>query len=104
MTELAVVSVGTQGLTARGLVDAALGAAAEALRRADTSPAIVVGVASMAETGALTDAAGAPRGPLVRWDRVAGQRRPDGLGARLDPRALHLATGVPLTPKLPLLA
>src|SRR4051794_36814151 len=82
--EVAVVSTSIAGLDAPGLVRVALPAAAEALDRADAGPALAVGVASMAETGALTDAAGTPRGALVRWDRLADQRRRDDLAARLD--------------------
>ncbi|WP_314505034.1 FGGY family carbohydrate kinase [uncultured Microbacterium sp.] len=103
VTERSVVQTSTAGRDAAGLAAASLRVAADALRRADCGPARVIGIASMAETGALTDDAGTPRGPLLRWDRDASHdRRPEWSG-RLDAAALHAATGVPLTAKLPLL-
>ncbi|MGC5170491.1 FGGY family carbohydrate kinase [Microbacterium sp. DT81.1] len=101
--ELAVATASVAGLDAPALVRAALAAAAAALERAAAGPARVVGIASMAETGAITDADGSSHGALVRWDRLPDHRRRDELEARLDPRALHATTGVPLTRKLPLL-
>lgn len=101
--ELAVTTTPVAGLDAPGLVRAALSAAAGALERAAAGPARVVGIASMAETGAITDVDGSSHGALVRWDRLPDHRRRDELGARLDARALHASTGVPLTRKLPLL-
>ena len=103
LDELAVTSIPSTDLDGAGLVAAALRSAGEALKRAAPSQAQVIGVASMAETGALTDAAGAPRGALIRWDRLAGAVRRHVLPASMDARTLHEATGVPLTPKLPLL-
>ncbi len=103
LEELIVVSSPSAHLDAPGVVAAAIRAAGDALHRAAVRPAQVVGVASMAETGALTDAAGRSAGRLIRWDRPTDPSRPDGLLARLDARALHAATGVPLTRKMPLL-
>jgi len=54
-----------------------------------------VGVASMAETGVPLDAAGAPLAGLIRWD---GTR---SVGVAPD---LFAVTGVPLTPKPPLVS
>ena len=101
--ELAVAERSTAGLDAAELVDAALAAAAEALA-ACPGPLAAIGVASMAETGALVDAHGRAGGPLLRWNR-AGDPRPRLFLARdLDPGWLHARTGAPLTPKLPLLS
>lgn len=99
--ELAVVEVPTAGLGGRDLVAAALGAAQEALESAGGRVA-VVGIASMAETGALVDRAGEP-GALVRWDGVGNPEERLALAHRLDAREVHAATGAPLVPKLPLL-
>lgn len=101
--ELAVAQAATAGLDASGLVAAALQVAADALSRAAAGPARAIGVASMAETGALTGHDGAPRGALLRWDRQAMGSSRQQLLARLDAEEVHEATGVPLTVKLPML-
>ncbi len=101
--ELAVARRSTAGLDAAGLVDAALAAADAALAEAGT-PVAAIGIASMAETGALVDPAGRPSGPLIRWDRHGDARARLALAGRLDPAELHARTGAPLVPKLPLLS
>jgi xylulokinase len=101
--ELAVAERSTAGLDAAELVDAALAAAAEALA-ACPGPLAAIGVASMAETGALVDAHGRAGGPLIRWNRAGDPRPRLALARELDPGWLHARTGVPLTPKLPLLS
>jgi sugar (pentulose or hexulose) kinase len=100
--ELAVARRAVSGLDGAGLVAAALDAAAEAIRAAG-GPIAVVGIASMAETGAVVDAEGTA-GPLVRWDREGDPAARLALARGLDPELLHAATGAPLVPKLPLLA
>ncbi|MGN6272661.1 MAG: FGGY family carbohydrate kinase [Protaetiibacter sp.] len=101
--ELAVVERSTAGLEAAELVDAALAAATEALA-ACPGPLLAIGVASMAETGALVDASGRASGPLIRWNRAGDPRARLALARDLDPSWLHARTGAPLTPKLPLLS
>lgn len=101
--ELAVVDRATAGLDAASLVDAALGAAADAMA-ACPGPLTVIGIASMAETGALVDASGRPDGPLIRWDRRGDTRARLALAEGLDAVELHARTGAPLVPKLPLLS
>jgi sugar (pentulose or hexulose) kinase len=101
--ELAVADRSTAGLDAAGLVDAALAAADAALAEAGT-PVAAIGIASMAETGALVDAGGRPSGPLIRWDRSGDVRARLALAEGLDPAELHARTGAPLVPKLPLLS
>ena len=100
MRELAVAQRPVSGLGGRALVDAALDAAREVLREA--GPVAVIGIASMAETGALIGPDGVP-GALVRWDRSGDQAARLALGGGLDPITLHAATGTPLVAKLPLL-
>jgi len=100
--ELAVADRATVGLDARGHVEAVLAVAAEALRDAGGAVASI-GIASMAETGALVDGTGQPVGDLIRWDRRGDARARLGLAADLDPLELHARTGAPLVPKLPLL-
>lgn len=100
--ELAVVERPVARRDASGLVAETLAAARDALGRAGVT-AEVVGVASMAETGALVDADGAPHGPLLRWDRAADADDRLSHARALVAAELHAATGVPLTAKLPLL-
>lgn len=102
LRELAVAQAPTAGLDGRGLVAAALGAARAVLEAAG-EPVAVVGIASMAETGALVDPDGTP-GPLLRWDRSGDAAARLALAGDLDPAAVHAETGAPLVPKLPLLA
>lgn len=101
LRELAVAQLPIAGLGGRGLIDAALEAARQALEAAGSRVA-VVGIASMAETGALVDADGAP-GTLLRWDRADDAAARLDLARGIDRKALHSATGAPLVPKLPLL-
>lgn len=101
--ELAVARRSVADLDAAGLVGAALATAADALA-ACAGPVAVIGIASMAETGALVDASGRPSGPLIRWDRGGDARARLALAGDLDPVWLHARTGAPLTPKLPLLS
>lgn len=59
------------GMDPHELVDAAVGAARVALERAG-GRAVAVGVTSMAETGALLDAGGAPVAPMIPWHDPRG--------------------------------
>lgn len=102
LEEIAVAHA-TTASDAAGLVGAALSCAHDALKIAAAGRAQVIGVASMAETGALTGSDGAPRGSLIRWDRTTDRGARERLARRIDARALHAATGVPLAPKTPLL-
>ncbi|WP_158437838.1 FGGY family carbohydrate kinase [Naasia lichenicola] len=109
LTELAVAERPTAGADARGLITLAIAASREVLERAAhldgagaAVPIAVVGIASMAETGALV-ADAAPIGSLIRWDRDGDPDARLALAAELDAVELHRATGAPLAPKLPLL-
>lgn len=64
-------------------------------------PVVALGVASMGETGSLTDPDGTPRGELLRWadgDTATADRLVASAGAE----ALYAATGVPAPHKSPL--
>lgn len=100
--ELAVAESPVARRDALGLVSGAMDAARAALVTAGVVVE-VVGIASMAETGALVDPDGGARGPLLRWDRAADADDRLALARGLDSAELHAATGVPLTAKLPLL-
>ena len=100
--ELAVAESPVARRDAVGLVSGAMDAARAVLVSAGVIVE-VVGIASMAETGALVDPDGAVRGPLLRWDRAADADDRLSLARGLDPAAVHAATGAPLSPKLPLL-
>ena len=65
-------------------------------------PPAAVGIASMAETGVPLDVAGQPLCPLLRWDGRPGAAAADALGASLGRDAHFAATGVRLSPKVPL--
>ncbi|MCX7522832.1 FGGY family carbohydrate kinase [Microbacterium sp. STN6] len=66
------------------------------------SPVAAVGIASMAETGALLEPDGTPVGPLLRWNRVGGAKGAQALARELGAEALYEATGVPVVQKAPL--
>jgi xylulokinase len=100
--EVAVAERATEGRDAAGLVACALAATQEVLQRR-VAPVAAIGIASMAETGALVDPEGTATGPLLRWDRSGDPAARLALAGDLDPAQLHAATGAPLTPKLPLL-
>src|SRR5690606_40503918 len=93
--ELAVARRSVTDLDAAGLVATALAVAADALA-ACAGPVALIGIASMAETGALVDASGRPGGPLIRWDRGGDAGARLALAGDLDPAWLHARTGAPL--------
>lgn len=61
---------------------------------------VAIGVASMAETGALVGADGDPRGELLRWNQAGTAAR--RLVASAGAAELYAATGVPAPEKSPL--
>jgi xylulokinase len=87
--ELATLSSPTPS-SAKALVALVAGFLAELSR--DASP-VAIGIASMAETGAPLDGEDTPLTDLVRWD---------GARAASDMPQLYAQTGVPATPKAPL--
>src|SRR5690606_40788064 len=92
--ELAVARRSVTDLDAAGLVATALAVAADALA-ACAGPVAVIGIASMAEPGALVAASGRPGGPLIRWHRggaACARLPPSGC---LDLVMLHSPPGPP---------
>ena len=86
--------------SAAELRDAVLGA----IRRVATDaplPVRAIGIASMAETGALLDPDGEPLGDLLRWD-AGDPAEADALVASVGAAELYAATGVPIAAKSPL--
>ncbi|HEY8282183.1 MAG TPA: FGGY family carbohydrate kinase, partial [Leifsonia sp.] len=86
--------------SAAELRDAVLGA----IRRVATDaplPVRAIGIASMAETGALLDPDGEPLGDLLRWD-AGDTAEADALVASVGAAELYAATGVPIAAKSPL--
>lgn len=66
-------------------------------------PVQAIGIASMAETGALIDADGEPLGELLRWQPDDARRMTaDALVASAGAEPLYAATGVPVVAKSPL--
>lgn len=62
-----------------------------------------IGVASLAETGAVVGLDGEPRGALLRWnDDAASRAAAEHLVASTGVAALYAATGVPVAAKSPL--
>jgi xylulokinase len=61
-----------------------------------------IGVASMAESGALVDDGGRPLGDLLRWNERDGGRAVRSLVASAGAAELYAATGVPVPEKTPL--
>jgi xylulokinase len=94
-----ILSVATPS-TGAGLQAAVLGAIRDAV--ADSPYAIAaIGIASMAETGAVTGPDGEPRGELLRW-ADGDARVADRLVASVGAVELYAATGVPVASKSPL--
>lgn len=77
------------------LLDAALAAAAEALAAAPDGTVAGVGVASMAETGVLVDAAGRPVVPSIAWHDTRGGAEAERLAADLGAEAYAARVGLP---------
>jgi xylulokinase len=61
-----------------------------------------IGIASMAETGAVIDRAGTPLGDFLHWNRNGDTDEADTLVASVGTDALYRATGVPVPKKTPL--
>ncbi len=65
------------------LVEAALASAREALAAAPDEPVGAIGVASLAETGVLLDASGAPVAPSIAWHDSRGGAQAERMAAEL---------------------
>lgn len=75
-------------------VVSAIAAATEALDAAPDGRVLGVGVASMAETGALLDSAGDPVVPAIAWHDDRGEAEVDALRAELGAEAFSTRTGL----------
>lgn len=82
----------------RDLVRAALAAARRALAAGPGGRVLAVGVTSMAETGALLDAEGAPVAPAIAWHDSRGKEEARRLVAELGADGFVEHTGLPPTP------
>lgn len=92
-----VVPTGAE-LHPQRLVDVAVAAGEAALGAVPDGAVIGVGVTSMAETGALLDAAGLPVAPAIAWHDARGRRETDELAALLGADAFCRRTGLSLRP------
>ncbi len=81
----------------QALAAAALTAAAEALAAAPRGSVAAVGVAGMAETGVLIDAAGRPVCPAIAWHDARGAAEAAELADALGSEAFAMRTGLPAT-------
>ncbi|WP_348789448.1 FGGY family carbohydrate kinase [Leifsonia sp. NPDC080035] len=86
--------------TGAELRDAVLAAIAE-VAEGQRDRIVGIGIASMAETGALIGPDGEPRGSLLRWTR-GDTRAADRLVVAAGAPELYAATGVPVAAKSPL--
>jgi xylulokinase len=64
---------------------------------------VAIGIASMAETGLLVDHRGEPLSPLVRWNSLPKSDHPSGIVSDLGADEFGRRTGLPVSPKVPLL-
>jgi xylulokinase len=99
---LARASTPTPG-EADALVDAVFALMRRLLDGCPHAP-VAVGVASMAETGVPLDARSRPLSPLVTWDASRGDADAHALARQYGEDALFAATGVRVSPKVPLVA
>jgi sugar (pentulose or hexulose) kinase len=76
------------------LVEAALAAARDALAAAPDGPLAAIGVASLAETGILLDARGAPVAPSIAWHDSRGAGQAQRLAAELGAARFSERTGL----------
>jgi len=76
------------------LVDAAVAAAREALALAPDGPIEGLGVASIAETGVLLDARGAPVAPAIAWHDSRGADQAERMAAELGSARFAERTGL----------
>lgn len=81
------------------LLSAALAAAGEALDAAPPGRVAGVGVASMAETGVLLDAAGRPLLPAIAWNDPRGGQDAEAMTAQLGADEVARRTGLRVGPK-----
>ena len=79
------------------LVETALSAAAQAVAAAPAGTVVAVGIAGMAETGVLLDAAGRPVGPAIAWHDSRGSEEARAIPADLGAREFAMRTGLPAT-------
>ena len=80
----------------RDLVRAAVDAARDALGSTE-GRVVAVGIASMAETGALLDAAGEPVVPMIAWHDTRGDAEAEEVGAAIGPERFSERTGLPVS-------
>lgn len=80
------------------LLAAALTAADAALASAPDGRVAAIGVASMAETGVLLDAAGRVAAPSIAWNDTRGEEEAARLAADLGAEAFAARTGLPCSP------
>jgi sugar (pentulose or hexulose) kinase len=76
------------------LAETAAAVAVEAVERAD-GRAVAIGVCSMAETGVLLDARGAPVAPAIAWHDERGEEEAARIAAALGPERFVVRTGLP---------
>jgi len=81
------------------LLSAALDAAGQALDAAPPGRVAGVGVASMAETGVLLDAAGRPLLPAIAWNDPRGSQDAEAMSAQLGADEVARRTGLRIGPK-----
>jgi sugar (pentulose or hexulose) kinase len=82
--------------TAGHLLAAARTALADALRQCPGDRVVAVGVASMAESGVLTDAADTPIGPVIAWHDHRDDSELESLQAEIGGPRFSRRTGLPL--------
>jgi len=76
------------------LFEAALAAARHALAAAPDGPVGAIGVASIAETGVLLDARGAPVAPAIAWHDSRGSEQAERMAAELGSARFAERTGL----------
>ena len=81
----------------RELVDAAVAAARQALAAAPSGRVVGVGVASMAETGALLDSAGEPVAPMIAWYDSRGDLEAEEVRRVIGTDRFSEHTGLPVS-------
>ena len=79
------------------LVAAAIAASRDALQGAGAGRVAAIGVASMAETGALLDSSGRPVVPAIAWHDTRGDAEAKQLADELGERGFSARVGLPAT-------
>jgi sugar (pentulose or hexulose) kinase len=79
------------------LVEAAVAAAREALAAAPAGRVVGVGVASMAETGALLGPDGEPIAPMVAWHDTRGEEEAEEVARAIGTDRFTERTGLPIS-------